>query len=1403
MIPTSSGSNLSKGCDPISSNCVIWQGPDLPCIDLCHGDTISDVVALLAQKLCDIIDAACTCDPDISDVVQGCLVAEGATPFATLDELLEAMIAYMCDPNNFPGGEWVDGPTGGVPLGCLDYYNDTTNSNQGSLSVTEFLAFLASKICELTGSINTINQQINLIWSEITTIQGYFPLVIPDIIISLSCDEFKGYFPFRNPTTATIQQWAVAMEQAYCILRGNVGTQQDVAEAVAAPCVLSSDPMLSVSGSYGDILSGSWFSPVTNLSQGQTNLWKVVCDLYRAVGDIQTNCCLTSCEDVIYGFLASIVPGATGDPAFINFNFTSSFIPAGFVDGPGHALIEVTDGVNTLTNFVPVVPIQNSALGFDFDISTLDPAANYTVTVNFEFVSTDGSNQTCSHSETTIVSNLLTCPSPVTLTPTTDTVAYSFDVTPNNGPNIDVGVYLTQLGVPVTSTVYTNPVTDPISGTFTGLTPGTQYGVSIVLTNSNGGSTTCADTLVTTTELACVDVQDTAAYPTTVIPQVTTLGICTQDSGVTYNNAWVVEDGAGAVSIELEVVAAPPCATDPATACIVGTFLNTASFTCGATTYNAPAGSTWYFVDSYVTAQGVTYYIYGAWEIVDPVNGTAELTDVVFCCECPTWLLDQTLNMHSLGTVVFDMVSVSFGSPVTFSVVVNPLYGNVTQTSPGVFEYEHTSAKFNQDAFQVQIDTPCGSTTAWCKILIITGKGYNAGTRTMVFIDTNTISSSDGADIVATLNSVMTQAGVSCPAFGGTPEVYYIPVADSDWLGYVRAVVDKGASATLDALPAWVALRQLPTDWTVPTPEVQMDDVQIIVFSDSYDVGYHANTLVSGFVGPPVQPSAAYQASYDDFQAALSGGVKPTVWWTGTTLTDPQFPVDFRLLVLPVVTGSVGVDSAHLLMAYAALWGGLIPEQVYVRETGDTELANYIKSPPGVINPYAGTITPAGNTIEGLMAISNTEIYLETDLTAGATPFDYAASSFVQFVYDRTIGEGVCPGTAVWELTPCPAFGGAATIYTETDLSAYEADDRAINVDGICYTVNEVAVGPVTNPVNVCADSWTGGNLCTDCSNFALTNCADATDVLVVCQNFSAYLGNAVNITGIGVDGCYTVAATPDAPGYTTPLTVATSCTGCVDCLASNLSINLPSGNWDLQDGNVWKDNGITTATDGGIVARVDSINGTCGAPTATVLGNALNLSTADEYTYETAGIVGKGPDAFTGAAVSYLTVANDAILNTGICTVYAVFAPSVGAGAQNHIWSLTANSALNTGMGLKWDGTNIVGWIFNEANPALNLTTIISPIVDEIQVIALRMDSGAGAFSMKANTAPVQSVASLWSNPTAAITLGGTPDAVGGYPAVNTAPGRLYDLIYFDQAHSDADMASMITLLKNKFNAP
>jgi len=38
----------------VSSSTITWEGPNIPCIDLCTGDTVSTVVYKIAEHICSI-----------------------------------------------------------------------------------------------------------------------------------------------------------------------------------------------------------------------------------------------------------------------------------------------------------------------------------------------------------------------------------------------------------------------------------------------------------------------------------------------------------------------------------------------------------------------------------------------------------------------------------------------------------------------------------------------------------------------------------------------------------------------------------------------------------------------------------------------------------------------------------------------------------------------------------------------------------------------------------------------------------------------------------------------------------------------------------------------------------------------------------------------------------------------------------------------------------------------------------------------------------------------------------------------------------------------------------------------------------------------------------------------------
>ena len=81
-------------CSPISSNCVIWQGPDLHCIKLCTGDTVSDVIANLATELCTIMTQL-----NISNYDLSCFNLVSCPP-NTFQELIQFLITKICELEN-------------------------------------------------------------------------------------------------------------------------------------------------------------------------------------------------------------------------------------------------------------------------------------------------------------------------------------------------------------------------------------------------------------------------------------------------------------------------------------------------------------------------------------------------------------------------------------------------------------------------------------------------------------------------------------------------------------------------------------------------------------------------------------------------------------------------------------------------------------------------------------------------------------------------------------------------------------------------------------------------------------------------------------------------------------------------------------------------------------------------------------------------------------------------------------------------------------------------------------------------------------------------------------------------------------------------------------------------------
>jgi hypothetical protein len=160
----------SSGCAVTTSNCVVWQGPDLCCINLCHGDTVSDVINELAKKICKIFELLDVQSYDFSELLNS------ECPPANFVELIQLLIDTVAKIKN------------GTPVGtnsssgCPDCEMSTAACFQQqyglTLSMTDYVTAMGIKICDQNVIIQTQNNAIAQLTQQIANIQTQLNLLI-------------------------------------------------------------------------------------------------------------------------------------------------------------------------------------------------------------------------------------------------------------------------------------------------------------------------------------------------------------------------------------------------------------------------------------------------------------------------------------------------------------------------------------------------------------------------------------------------------------------------------------------------------------------------------------------------------------------------------------------------------------------------------------------------------------------------------------------------------------------------------------------------------------------------------------------------------------------------------------------------------------------------------------------------------------------------------------------------------------------------------------------------------------------------------------------------------------------------------------------------------------------------
>lgn len=362
------GNPINKRTNSIlTSGMVKWDGPDIPCLSLCYGDTINEVFYKIATKVCSLVDQyEDLATLDYSCVINLCEISNCAdlsdpqkvslkaimqvllNNDCKLKELIDALSVEVNNINN-------NGLNLDLNLSCLEpvlisICKSTTNYTLNDLlqAMINVICANDSKLTSLINSANTLSNEVNNLTEAVTNSTYEEP--------NLSAPCINGGVPLIH------HEFTQEVAQAICDLQSLVGTSGEVLTA----------------------LSGNLTSNTNNdLAQNEYNQWIYIQSLVDRILELENNCCKHDCEQISVDY--TIEFNGMANDYLVTFSYgTGTNIPPYFEDCGSTFTISDESG-NTIT--IPIT-ITNS---YQFTVPgiTLNFATTRTVTVSTCF--TDGS----------------------------------------------------------------------------------------------------------------------------------------------------------------------------------------------------------------------------------------------------------------------------------------------------------------------------------------------------------------------------------------------------------------------------------------------------------------------------------------------------------------------------------------------------------------------------------------------------------------------------------------------------------------------------------------------------------------------------------------------------------------------------------------------------------------------------------------------------------------------------------------------------------------------------------------------------------------------------------------------------------------------------------------------------
>ena len=309
-------------CSPISSNCVIWQGPNIPCIKLCTGDTISDVIEKLATELCTVLDTLNVTNYDLSCFN---LVACGPNDFQALIQFLieqicalQTEIITLSDPATSPivNQTKSTGADTLITVAPCFVIGDVT-----VMTVSEYAQAIGTRVCSLIVQIASINSNISNLDIRVTALEAAPAPVFTLPNISVDCTlsavvTAPGTYPMDVVLNALINDDTYG----YCALVTALGTSAEILTAVLSQCIADSDNSLVYGTPFSTAYFGTWVdsTDLSTAADAINNLWIALCDVYNYVANQAIAVSDTATIDLTYA--SSILSAKIVDTGWVDLN---------------------------------------------------------------------------------------------------------------------------------------------------------------------------------------------------------------------------------------------------------------------------------------------------------------------------------------------------------------------------------------------------------------------------------------------------------------------------------------------------------------------------------------------------------------------------------------------------------------------------------------------------------------------------------------------------------------------------------------------------------------------------------------------------------------------------------------------------------------------------------------------------------------------------------------------------------------------------------------------------------------------------------------------------------------------------------------------------------------------------